>query len=211
MRTWFTSDTHFGHANMFRKFNPQTRRVFGSDQAYQSVQEMDADMIRVWNERVAPEDDVWMLGDVSFYHSYEPIANVLRQLNGRKRLVLGNHDPVIIEHRDRFISEGLFYSIDNYAEMNMIVDGKKQKVVMFHFPMAVWHKNHHGAFHLYGHCHGSFTAVGKQMDVGWDTNDLPGHIPGPISWEQVKECLSARPQVVQDHHDAGRTDHEGKM
>jgi calcineurin-like phosphoesterase family protein len=167
----FSSDTHFGHKNMM-KFSPRTR-------PYSSVEEMDELMIKTWNERVRPEDDVFHLGDFSFYHTFEKQAAVARRLNGR------------------ILSQGLIYSIENYREIR--VEG--QKAVLMHFPLAVWHKNHRGAFNLYGHCHGSFKAVGKQMDVGWDTADMgPNWVPGPISWSQIKKVLDAREMVVQDHH-----------
>lgn len=75
------SDTHFGHANMI-KFEPEARGH------YKDIQEHDLDLLARWNSVVRPEDTVWHLGDVYFQRGWE----VLPHLNGRKKLVLGNHD-----------------------------------------------------------------------------------------------------------------------
>lgn len=190
---FFTSDTHFGHKRI-PEFCPYTRPQGVSPE------EMDEIMIKRWNEVVPKNGTVFNLGDVTFWRDYDKLANIYRRLNGQHHIILGNHDELVIENRRRLIDDGFVQSIRDYHEIR--VEG--HKVNLFHFPMAVWNKNHHGAFHLYGHCHGSFKAVGKQMDVGWDTLDLGkpfvDHIPGPISWQQVYDCLSKREKVVQDHH-----------
>jgi hypothetical protein len=54
MAVFFTSDTHFGQANIIRYCS----RPFGS------VQETDDAMIANWNAIVRPSDDVWHLGNV---------------------------------------------------------------------------------------------------------------------------------------------------
>jgi calcineurin-like phosphoesterase family protein len=80
-KVYVISDTHFGHANML-KFEPEARGH------YKDIQEHDLDLLARWNSVVEPEDTVWHLGDVYFAKGWE----VLPHLNGKKRLVLGNHD-----------------------------------------------------------------------------------------------------------------------
>src|SRR3954462_4483880 len=53
MTTFFTSDTHFGDPRVLRI----DRRPFPSIPAH------DAALVERWNAAVAPEDDVWHLGD----------------------------------------------------------------------------------------------------------------------------------------------------
>lgn len=48
-------------------------------------------ILRRWNERVTPKDTVIHLGDVAIGHK-SAIGAQIRQLNGRKILVRGNHD-----------------------------------------------------------------------------------------------------------------------
>ncbi|WP_258934193.1 hypothetical protein [Nesterenkonia pannonica] len=52
MTTFFTSDHHFGHANIIRY----------CDRPFADVAEMDEAMIDRWNETVSPDDEVWVLG-----------------------------------------------------------------------------------------------------------------------------------------------------
>lgn len=86
-RNYFvTADTHFGHANSL-KF----KRDDGSPlRPFSDVSEMDEVMIARWNERVQPGDYVYHLGDVTF--DYQNIGKIMARLNGKKRLILGNHD-----------------------------------------------------------------------------------------------------------------------
>jgi calcineurin-like phosphoesterase family protein len=80
------SDTHFGHANFlnFRDAKDEPIRRFAS------CEEMDQVMIERWNDRIRPADHVYHLGDVCFGKA--TVARVMPQLNGHKRLCLGNHD-----------------------------------------------------------------------------------------------------------------------
>lgn len=78
---WFTSDTHFGHKNII-EFEHNAR-------PFATIQEMHEAMIERWNNVVKPKDLVYHLGDVVFGKGYLPIMD---RLNGRKRLVMGNHD-----------------------------------------------------------------------------------------------------------------------
>ena len=85
---FFTSDTHFGHANTFLKFqNPDGSPM----RPFTSVEEMDETMIARWNGIVTPQDKIYHLGDVAFGPN-DHFAKILRRLAGRKRLILGNHD-----------------------------------------------------------------------------------------------------------------------
>lgn len=80
---YITSDTHFSHA----RISELAARPFGS------VAEMDAELIRRWNETVAPADVVLYLGDVALGSIADSLP-LTAQLNGRKFLVPGNHDRV---------------------------------------------------------------------------------------------------------------------
>lgn len=81
MNTWIASDTHFGHKRIIELAN----------RPFASVEEMDAELIRRWNVKVAPNDLVFHLGDV-FLCGAKRAAEIASQLNGRKILIRGNHD-----------------------------------------------------------------------------------------------------------------------
>jgi calcineurin-like phosphoesterase family protein len=75
-RVFVTSDTHFGHKKV-PTFRP-----------YLTVEEHDRDLIARWNSVVRKKDTVWHLGDVYFGDGWK----ALEELNGVKKLVMGNHD-----------------------------------------------------------------------------------------------------------------------
>jgi calcineurin-like phosphoesterase family protein len=81
MVNFFYSDPHFGHA-----------AVLGyCSRPFADVHEMDARLIERYNASVCPSDTVLWLGDC-FFHNVDVSADIMGQLNGRKLLVLGNHD-----------------------------------------------------------------------------------------------------------------------
>lgn len=80
-KVFFTSDTHFGHANIIKY----------CARPYSSVEEMNRDLIERWNSVVGPLDTIYHLGDFSL-GKVDP-SDILRKLNGkRKILIRGNHD-----------------------------------------------------------------------------------------------------------------------
>ena len=83
---FFVSDTHFGHANSlkFKRQDGSPLRVF------ESVEEMDETMISRWNSVVGKYDRVYHCGDVVIKREF--LEKVLPRLNGKKVLLMGNHD-----------------------------------------------------------------------------------------------------------------------
>ena len=53
---------------------------------------MDEKLIENWNRVVTEEDTVYVLGDFSDYNDEEKEKCILARLNGKKVLVMGNHD-----------------------------------------------------------------------------------------------------------------------
>lgn len=81
MTIFFISDTHFGHKNILNfemSFRP-----------FSCIEEHNEKLIENWNKKVKKNDLVWHLGDFCFGSKNIEIAE---RLNGRKKLVLGNHD-----------------------------------------------------------------------------------------------------------------------
>lgn len=85
MTHFLISDTHFGHANIitFKRDDGAPLRDF------KSVEEMDETIIANWNNTVKPTDTVYHLGDVVINRR---CLSTVGRLNGRKKLVRGNHD-----------------------------------------------------------------------------------------------------------------------
>lgn len=187
MSTLFTSDTHFGHANVIKY----------SNRPYTSVQDMNEAMVKSWNETVKDEDTVWHLGDVAFM----PVADLivlLKRLKGHKNLVLGNHDKNIQKKIKDFLGPGLFETIQFYKEIKL----DATKVVLLHYGMRVWNCSHHGAIQLHGHSHGSLPPHGKSVDVGVDSPYVLGRPTyRPLDWTEVKSWADKQEIANVDHHD----------
>jgi len=81
----------FGHANIC-KF---TRADGSPVRPWTDPAEMDEAMVQNWNSVVGEKDVVYHLGDVVMNRRFLPI---MARLNGRKKLILGNHD--IFDHKD---------------------------------------------------------------------------------------------------------------
>jgi len=91
---YFTSDTHFGHANIIKYCN----------RPFANAGEMDRFIVEEWNKIVKPEDTVYHMGDVAFT-SPEWCKHIIENLNGYKILVLGNHDRAEEKMKERGFQE----------------------------------------------------------------------------------------------------------
>lgn len=141
-RVLYASDLHIGHRTM-----AGYDRMNGVPGAPATVEERDALIIGNWNAVVGRNDDVWILGDVAYLPEADFIR-LMRRLNGHKRIVMGNHDKTWVRRLGE-THKGDVVSVSDYAEISD--DGRR--VVLSHFPIAFWNKQHRGAYHLYGHVH----------------------------------------------------------
>ena len=148
MSLFFTADTHFGD---HRTINIWKRPFAGTA-------EMDALLIERWNAAVAPDDEVWHLGDVA--RRAADVPGLLERLNGRKHLLRGNNDPA-----GTLAAPG-WASVGEYAELE--VDG--HRLVLCHYPFRSWNGQHRGALNLHGHSHGRLKPLPRQYDVGTDVH-----------------------------------------
>lgn len=165
----FTADTHFGHMFALTK----RKRPFDTLDA------MDAFLVKRWNETVGPSDEVYHLGDFA-HGEHEDIGGVVARLNGRLHLVLGNNDQ-----RGAMEGTGRFASISEMREMK--IGG--QCIFLCHYPLREWPNAWRGAWHLYGHVHGKFDRdpLGLSLDVGVDSHGF-----APITLNRVTDLLRAR-------------------
>ena len=148
MATWFTADTHFGHAGARALY----RRPFPD------VAAMDAALVERWNEAVAPADDVWHLGDFAVRQPAERVAALLDRLHGRKRLVTGNNDPPACRALPGWAD------VQPYTE----VEADGTALVLCHYAFRTWRNAARGWINLHGHSHGRLPPRGRQADVGVD-------------------------------------------
>ena len=161
MQTFFTSDTHFGHGNII---------TYGK-RPFRDVEAMDAFLVRQWNAIVSKGDTVWHLGDFSMKNA-ETVDALLGRLNGRKHLVVGNHDRIKdVRHWE---------TIQESAEIQ--VDG--QALYLCHYPLREWPGMWRGTIHLYGHVHGNLQPLPGSMEV---SSDVWGG--QPVRLQEIRQAI----------------------
>lgn len=171
--TFFTSDTHFNHANIIRFCN----------RPFRNVDEMNETIVANWNETVGENDTVFHLGDFCLGGAAE-WTKFLDRLNGRIYLILGNHDL-------KNIRQGFLGRFEHVA-MQMRIEIGKQKIYLCHYPFLCFEGGYKDVWQLFGHVHTRKSNTGidagrlqylypTQYDVGVDNNDFR-----PVTYEQVR-------------------------
>lgn len=160
VKKFYTSDTHFLHANILAM---QPRH-------FPDIESHDEHLIQRWNSVVGEEDIVYHLGDFAFglVERADRIRWIFSRLNGRKYLTYGNHDlrhgelhPTIAALPWAARPEGFLF-----------VEDEGQKLVLSHYAQRSWQWEHKGGYHFYGHAHGALKGIGRSRDVGVDLPDV---------------------------------------
>lgn len=140
---YYIADCHFFHEAL----NTQMDR-----RGFFSVEAMNTYMLRKWNAKVRPNDEVVILGDLSWGKPDETNA-LLKQLNGRLYLIEGNHDRFL---RNTAYDSRRFVWIKPYEELK----DNKRKVILSHYPIMCYNGQYHlndkgepKTYMLYGHVH----------------------------------------------------------
>lgn len=140
---YYIADLHFFHGAMNDRMD---RRGFAN------VEEMNEYMLGKWNKKVRKNDDVIIIGDLS-WGSAKETDTLLKQLKGKLYLVCGNHDRFI---NGKDVDIGRFQWIKHYAELS----DNKRKVVLCHYPVMCYNgqyrvdeKGNPKTYMLYGHVH----------------------------------------------------------
>jgi len=186
--TFFTSDTHFHHANILR----YCARPFAS------VAAMDDALTERWNARVGDDDVVYHLGDFTLSNR-ETARRAFARLRGQIK-VLGypwHHDRGWVPTT---FGPSPFTSASGHAveilppllTVSFDVGGRRQPIALCHFPLGEWDRKHHGAWHLHGHSHGHHRGDGALLDVGVD---CVGY--APIALDELRDALGA-PRTSRD-------------
>ena len=136
---FFISDLHFGHENC----------LMFDNRPFSDIDEHDTELIRRWNEAVGIEDDVYILGDISWKNTTATI-NIFNMLNGHKHLIIGNHDHKLLKSAEL---RKCFVEITDYKELYL---DKDKAIVMSHYPLHSYRNLFRGWIHLYGHVHINF-------------------------------------------------------
>lgn len=156
MAYFFIADTHFGHENALAFDN----------RPFRTIEEHDKALIENWNNAVSRNDEVFILGDIS-WHNATKTNEIVSSLNGIKHLIVGNHDKKLLKNRE---FQSLFIEITDYKELSL---SDKKGIVLSHYPIPCFNHHYYGWYHLYGHVHISFEwnmmeRVKYEMEILYD-------------------------------------------
>lgn len=176
MAVYFTSDLHLGH-----------EKILSIRTQFQSIDEHDMFLIEKWNKKVKKNDEVYILGDLSF-RSRHQVSYYLSQMRGKKHLIIGNHDNCWMR-KMRDIEE-FFESMDYLKTIKF----QKKQITLCHYPMLEWPGSRYlesgTSFLIHGHIHCSTDSEAYRhikiyqphaLNAGVDINDFQ-----PVTFEELK-------------------------
>ena len=105
MAVYFISDLHFGHKNILTYDN----------RPFKTIEEHDNALVKNWNNTISNDDEVYILGDIS-WHNVTKTIEIVKSLNGVKHLIVGNHDKKLLKNREL---QSLFVEITDYKELSI--------------------------------------------------------------------------------------------
>ena len=179
---YFTSDLHFYHD---KDFIWQAR-------GFKSIDEMNAEIVRRWNEIITADDYVYILGDLTLGKVEEGLK-LIAQLNGNLHIIRGNHDTDKKEEK--------YLELPNIVTVEFATIYKYKKVIFWlsHYPTITsnydddkpWAKH---LVCLFGHTHQEqpfYNDNPYMFNVGMDAHNCT-----PISIEEIIESIRNKKQEL---------------
>ena len=142
MKYFFTADEHYGHERIIQ----YCLRPFDS------VEEMDDEIIKNHNAMVGMEDVVVHAGDFTLL-AKKGAESYQRRLNGQHIFIKGSHD---------YWNKDLPYMWEK--KIGDIY------VVACHYAMRTWPRSRYKSLLVHGHSHGKLPLFDNSYDVGVDNN-----------------------------------------
>lgn len=190
MNIFFTSDQHFGHSNIINLCS----------RPFKDVDEMNEALVDNYNAVVGPKDFVYHLGDFALGKIHTSLAHG-RRLNGRKALIVGNHDRCFAggkksggktpqEWESVYRDEAGFSHLDT-GDVDVYLRGMNLR--LSHFPpVSVFSDDvRHiearpeapsSGLLLHGHVHTEWKTQGQWVNVGVDAWGMR-----PVSLDEIHE------------------------
>ena len=177
MKTFFTSDQHWHHANIL-KFTGKDGNLIRPN--FSDLDEMNAYMIDQWNSVVKKNDKVYHLGDVIMKTGAWAFEDIIPKLNGNITLIRGNHDKAKASLYLRFFK-------DIRSEIHLKT--KEGDMVIFtHRPIFLsdneFKNREYHVFNVHGHIHEKTLEDSRYINVSVEQTEYK-----PVSWEQIQEDI----------------------
>lgn len=205
-KVFFSSDTHYNHANICKATSswPDTSKT----RDFKSLEHMNSTVVDNINSMVGEDDILFHLGDWSF-GGFDKIKEFRNRIICKNiHLILGNHDHHIENNIENI--RDMFSSVNHYLELKIRIPSSVRpgeidrfKFILCHYPIASWNGMNYGDIHLHGHVHlpkNQRISEGRAMDVGMDGNEY-----SPLGLFKVLNLLKNQPikrlSLPEDHHE----------
>jgi calcineurin-like phosphoesterase family protein len=166
---FFISDTHFGHRGIIQ-YESEKR-------PFQTLEEHDEALIANWNNTVKSDDKVYHVGD--FCLNWRSLS-VAKRLNGRKILIMGNHD---------------IFRTEEYLEVGFErVQGALQfeNLILTHIPVHPQQLEHRFFANVHGHLHSKKLPDWRYLNVSVEHINLT-----PITLEEVYSRIVEQQKIAE--------------
>lgn len=177
---WLISDLHFCHKNILQ-FEPPRNH-------FNSLEEMNEEIIKNWNETVLPQDIVWFLGDIGIGNEAQ-IIELASRLNGKINFIHGNHD-------NSKLVKGL--KKIGWKDNGYMIRWKANRCILYlsHFPMDIGERPNQ--FSIHGHIHSNESRLLNQINVCTDSDLFNTKLGEPVLLKDVLDLVEVRRQMIID-------------
>lgn len=182
---FFTADSHFSNNDysvLDRDFRP-----------FETLDEMNKGIIKIWNEQAGENDTIYHLGDFVNYNwsdmKYDELLKLVKKIKARVILILGNNEKRILKNdfdedfekfRRYLLDLGFFEVYEN--ELNLKVGENEFKLI--HQPIDA---NKESEYNLFGHIHRCALVKRYGFNVGVDNHNYK-----LFSEDEILELCSRR-------------------
>ncbi len=171
-RVYITSDQHFFHENIIKYEN----------RPFKSVEEMNEFMIQEWNKKVRKRDIVYCLGDFTFNRKVSEMKELISKLNGKKVLVMGNHDKKTMS---------MYYEagFDEVYKNSIIY---KEFFILSHVP--VYLSADMPYINVHGHIHSKEFKDERYVNVCVELHNY-----APVLFDDIKKSLKISDESIKEY------------
>ena len=193
MTLYLTSDPHLGHAKVAEL------------RGYANAETHDLAVMHSYAETLTPNDDLWILGDISSgsstgeRHALATLAQLAEETGARLHLVAGNHDSCSPIHRNAWRRHAVFLAVfESVQSLARRRGPDRRDVLMSHYPYPAAGDGPHRpgaryqyarvpdgpAWLLHGHTHQPERLSGpRSIHVGWDAWRRP------VPWHEIETLI----------------------
>ena len=166
---WFLGCHHLFHSNMLKFVKDDGTRC----RPFNSLEEMHSLIIKNHNDNVKDNDYVYFLGDLTFRYD-GAFNNIMSQLKGKKRLIVGNHDKIWNPALQKWFEKCEFWK--GFPEGNFTAS---------HMPMLL-DSLRDGTFNVHAHVHWRSRKDPRYINVCVEVRDYtPVHMDTIL--KEIKE------------------------